>query len=290
LLLGTTQGDPAKMVEALSEAVNGAVAAVGHGDTVQAVESKGTGTQFSTFDDQICKRIQKIILGQTLTTDIQHRGSFAAAQVHNEVRIDRRNADIRMVTTSVQRIITTLWQLNNFPGAAPRFVIEDGQGLEVERAARDVAMVSAGMMDVTEEYLKRVYDFEDGDFKIPVKPDPTKLLPAPGANPFQPKGTRATLFATAVQRYTPKQQVIEDALSLVLGELPASPIDDAAIRAAILASRDSRELVANLSTLLADLDPRTFQTVLERALYAADLTGYEHANRPDLPSTGETSP
>jgi phage gp29-like protein len=284
LLVGKTQGNPQEMVDRLAEAVNGAVAAVGLGDDVQVVESSGGGTQFQSFDDQVCKRIQKIILGQTLTTDIQHRGSFAAAQVHNEVRIDRRNADIRMVTASVQRIITTLWELNNFPGPAPRFVLEDGQGLEVERSARDVAMVGAGILELTDTYLKRVYDFEDGDFIIPPKPDPSLAAPAAGGRPpIRPAvgaggGTAASIFTAG--RFTPQQQTLEDALGMALADLPQQAVPEASIRAAIKAATDPRDLTEKLAVLLRDADPRAFAVTLERALYAADLLGYVHAGAP----------
>lgn len=86
------------------------------------------------------KRIQKVILGQTLTTDIAGSGSYAAAKVQDDVREDRLRADVRLIAATVQRLVAALWALNRFPGEAPTFVMEAGEGLSVERADRDLKL------------------------------------------------------------------------------------------------------------------------------------------------------
>lgn len=94
LLIGKTEGSTQDMATALAQAVQSAVAAVGSGDAVDVVAPSGSGDSFRLFSDAVDRRIQKVVLGQTLTTDVGSKGSFAAAKVHNEVRDDRRLADV----------------------------------------------------------------------------------------------------------------------------------------------------------------------------------------------------
>lgn len=51
--------------------------------------SANAGQAFSVFQSAQDKRIQKVVLGQTLTTDVDGKGSYAAAKVHDSVRADR---------------------------------------------------------------------------------------------------------------------------------------------------------------------------------------------------------
>jgi hypothetical protein len=77
----------------------------------------GQGTaHFEEFERAVCARVQKVILGQTLTTDAGgstgRAGSYALGKMHNEVREDRRNADLRLITRSIQHQVNALWTLN----------------------------------------------------------------------------------------------------------------------------------------------------------------------------------
>jgi phage gp29-like protein len=51
------------------------------------------------------------------------------------------------------------------------------------------------------------------------------------------------------------------------------------LRATIFASRDAADLKDRLAVLLQDADPSAFATTLERAMIAADVLGYLHADR-----------
>lgn len=280
LLVGKTTGDATVMALALSKAVQDAAVAVGVGDDVQAVAQATGGTHFQQFEMAVCGRIQKLVLGQTLTTDAGGSsgasGSYALGTIHNEVRKDRRDADVRMVTPVMQRIVNTLWTLNAFAGDPPVFVMADERGLESERATRDAELANAGIVNFTAEYLIRTYDFEPEDIQIP---DHTQPGSTTGPNGMD-RAAAAEDYAAGRRgpRFTAGQEVVEQRLAEVLRQAPAAPIDDELIAEAIRAAASPQDLVNRLATLLAEMPRGEFTRVLERAVFAADLLGYAHTD------------
>lgn len=226
-----------------------------------------TPGEFERLESALDRCIQRVVLGQTLTSDVGKSGSYAAAKVHDEVREDKRRADVRMVTTTVQQLVATLWQLNGFPGAAPTFVMQDDVGLEEARASRDAILAEKLGVRFTPEYLIDRYDLEADDFTIT---DPT---PPPAEN-APPVLAKPKLAALAAAQFTPQQQVIEDGLAtFTLPDLPLS-LDE--LRSAIMAAGDQTELEARLAALLDRQDP-AFAATLAQATFAGTVLGYVHA-------------
>lgn len=317
LLIGKGAGDAKELAKALSLAVQDAAVAVGTGTEVQIASAPGGADHFEKFDAVICRRIQKLVLGQTLTSDMTHAaglGGTGAAKVHDEVRMDKRDADARMCVKTVQNIINALWGLNGFTGDAPNFVLQDDTGLEADRADRDSKLAQAGVCGFTEEYLTRVYDFEVGDI---VEKDPNAQPASPFGGggpgiqsekkgPLQPNGKapndgKLPVGATAQEfqewwhaktrlgpisaadnsvvgpRFTAAQQVIEDRIA----ELRlTSPISQADIRECIMAASNPNDLANRLAKLFAGRSLHDFNEALERAMYAADILGYVHSQPP----------
>jgi hypothetical protein len=105
------------------------------------------------------------VLGQTLTSSIgKGGGSFAAAKVHNEVREDKRRADVRMISGTGQRLVDALWELNGFPGEPPEFCMQDDVGLEQERADRDAVLVDLGVRFTPEYVAQPSIGYQQGGF------------------------------------------------------------------------------------------------------------------------------
>lgn len=273
LLVGKTSGDPQQMADNLAAALAGSALAVGVGDDVQAVQAAAGTKHFEGFDEVICRRIQKLILGQTLTTDASSGGSYSAAKVADGVRTDRRNADLRLVSATVQRLVDALWQFNARAGEAPRFVMSDDTGLEAERAERDAILVEKVGVRLTPEYIAERYDLELGDFTM-ADLDAAAAGQAGAGGPNEGgEGSAqpgASFGASEGRKFTPVQQGIEEGLQKL--EAP-DPIPPDLIRRAVLAARDEQDLRARLAALVPQADPR-FQQALERASFAAAVLGY----------------
>lgn len=132
-------------------------------DKVETISASTPG-EFERLENAIIRRAQKLILGQTLTSDVGSNGSYAVAAIHNEVRNDKRRADMRMVQTTGQKLVDNLSILNGFQGY--RFVMADDAGLEMHRAQRDsvlMPVLNASGLKLTRDYFESCYDYQDTD-------------------------------------------------------------------------------------------------------------------------------
>lgn len=279
MLIGKTQADPEKMAAALSAAVQDAIIVTGATDEIAAVEIGSDGKQFEMFETAVTARIQKSILGQTLTSNVGKSGSFAAAKVHQDVQQEKRNADIRMITRTVQKLVDHLCTLNNLP--ALTFIMADDTGLEKDRADRDALLVEKGVLTLTKEYLLDRYDYREGDFELvaaPVQPTAQPAaLPPPVADANLAAHRDAHRFANNfAPQFTADQMVIERGIDATLSQINA-PITGADIKQAILAATSPEDLEDRLAVLLQSADRHQFNAITAQALFAADILGYAHA-------------
>lgn len=267
LLVGSGPGSPDDLARMLANAVQSGAIATSGDTTVNAIATGNAGAAFVDFCREVDKRIQKVVLGQTLTTDIGTAGSYAAAKVQDDVREDRLHADIRILTGCVQRLVDALWGLNRFPGDAPQFVMESGEGLSADRADRDLKLAQAGAV-FSADYFVRAYDFEPGEVSAgPAIPIKSGLSASSRVLTFT-----AGLPAAVRAGQASADRLVDDAIAQ-----SGSPIDANALRAAIDAATDEDDLVARLGQLAAGVPATQFRDLTERALFAADLIGYASA-------------
>lgn len=272
---GKTNTDKEAALAALSAAVQDAVIVTGTEDSVGAINMGQGSVDFNQFETAIVRRYHRLILGQTLTSGTDGgSGNRALGQVHETVRQDRKRADTALLTGHVQQIADMLAALNGIE--PPLFVMEDGAGLERDRADRDKVLADAGIVSFTAEYVREKYGLTDSDFTIP------------GQAPSNGSTTPATMGARRAQvlladgdkparpRFTAGQQAIEDQIELHAPSLP-QPIDPKAIAGAIRAATDPEDLAHRLGILLRDSSTAEFNATLERAMFAADVMGYAHA-------------
>jgi phage gp29-like protein len=264
LLLGQVYS-PADFVAAMQNLGMNAVIGVGKEEEVKAVTQSASG-EFERVESALLARIQRLILGQTLTSNVGDAGSYAAAKVHNEVRNDKRRADIRLVTKAAQRLVDALWWLNGFTGAAPTIYLQDETGLETERAERDAKLVQAGIVKFTEQYLLDNYDFTKDHFEIPQ------------GRPTPPQGQGSFSLAANGQRFSADQEMVETLVDAALKQA-SSPIPADQIAKAIRNARNPDDLAERLAKLYAGNDAAEFRELMEKALYFADVLGYVTAEK-----------
>jgi len=278
ILIGKTRGDERaveKMAMNLFDAVQGATIAIRDTDSVDAIPPGGSGEAFSLFDRAVSKRIQKAVLGQTLTTDVEGQGSYAAAKVHSDVKADRRNADIRLTIKTVQNIVNALIRIN-FPASSkvPGFLMEDGTGLEAERADRDVKLKQIGV-NFTPAYFLDKYDLEPEHFILSDTNEDEKKEKREHNEKKQEAEDNFSFTSkvTGREKFTPEQEQVEELIDAVMQE-SGSPINPDDLRKAIVTAKDPDDLIDNLAGLLENWEPGKFQELMERALFTADVLGY----------------
>lgn len=268
--------------------------------TIQASQ----GGEFSKLDEAVTMRVQKLILGQTLTSQMSTSGgSYSAAVVHNQVRHDKRNADIQMSRKTVQKLVDTLCRLNNLNGNFT-FCMSDDTGLELERAGRDASLVpvmAATGLTWTRDYFLNKYDFDETDLTETAPPTlpPTRDPTSPGtedqvqadgqgqnavssANPklaataqfeaAEPDSPSATKDPTPVTHYT--DQLQQDAATpwqIILEQ----------VKGTVGKSENLEVLRDKLLALYGNLDTDKLTKVMQLGYAAAYLAGRYEAKRGD---------
>ena len=291
-LYGKTNGDKEAAKYALGQSVQDAVIVGGPDDEVSFLSATGSSSAslFPEFETAVTRRIKMAILGQTLTSGTDGgSGNRALGQVHNEVRLEKKQADSRLIAKTVQRIADTLAALNGM--AAPTFIMEDGSGLELERAGRDKLLVDAGMLKFTPDYLRDKYDLLETDFTVPESVSAPNQNQLPNQQQNQPPDpadqAQAAMNAVAPfrfvdgrhdhkPRFTAEQQAIEVQIDKTLSHF-TSPITHKSIASAIAGATSPEDLIERLGVAMQDSTDAQFRQTLERALFAADIMGYGQA-------------
>jgi len=108
------------------------------------------------FDQQI----SKVVLGQTLTTEVASRGSYAASQIHEQVRQDIIEADADLLDAYLSRVLIPWIVDYNFPGVTsyPRLVTHAGKKPDLfARSQIDKTLVQEIGLPVAKSYFYETY-------------------------------------------------------------------------------------------------------------------------------------
>lgn len=266
ILLGKCKdSDPSEMNQALLNAHAQSVISIDAEDDVEilAASSGNAGASFETFNNTIIRQIQKVILGQTLTSGTDGTGSRALGEVHDNVRKDKLNADIRLVTPTFQAIVDALCALNDW-GKHEIILGEKSKQLNKDQAERDVQLKNAGAVFTT-QYFIREYGLQEGDL--------AESLPSQPPQPqFKALPSRPFSFAASVNGLSQEQQELDE-----LAEQDFKLFSDKDMKDLILNSNSIEDLQTQLFSLLKDADKTQFNELMDRALFAADILGYVYS-------------
>ncbi|MFW1970600.1 phage portal protein family protein [Acinetobacter bereziniae] len=265
LLLGKSANVNA-MMDALLQAHASSVLSLNNGESVEILSASSNGNggsaAFESFDKKIEKSIQKVVLGQTLTSGTDGSGSRALGEVHLEVQNNKVNADIRMITSTIQAIVDALCALNGWEKHT--IVIGDEKSLKADQADRDVKLKNAGA-NLTKQYFQRNYDLLDGDVAETSAQNGIAALPQFKALPnlpFKFKAGKQNLSADQleVEELTTSQEVIK-------------LLDQKQVNELIQSSKSPEELAFNLMQLIPGATQSEFTANLEQALFTAGVLG-----------------
>jgi hypothetical protein len=262
------------------------------GGSVSVLNPNASGHElYKNVEEMLVRRIQKVVLGQTLTSGTDGgSGNRALGQVHDEVRMDKVESDAGMALPTIQTYVDACFRLNGFAGTPPEVVFGDEVNLARQRAERDQILLQAGMVGgFSEGYILDNYGFRPGEFTLSAGPRPAPgvevievdgegpeegpddgsdgggaavIRPGgptvPGRTPparnLNSRGSAPKAGPVKTAAYKPSELALE-ALSLWAATRAGSPIHGDRIRAAVRESNTAGELVDRLSALQADLRP-----------------------------------
>lgn len=262
LLVGKSVGDNQAMRNALLQAHASSVIAINSNESVEAVNAQGNSgpSAFEGFSDRIERNIQKLILGQTLTSGTDGGGSRALGTVHLQVQQDKIDADIRMVSTTVQNIVNALCDLNGWKRVT--VIMGDEQNLQLDKADRDVKLKNAGAA-LTPQYFKREYALQDGDVADSAQQTPFKS--------FSDLPRKYLNFAAGNAKFTPQQQQIEQITDL---QPDFELMDGEQIKNLFAESSSIEALAENLVKQIPIATKSQFNMQLDHALYVGAVMGF----------------
>lgn len=263
------------MASMLSQAINAGVAVVSNDEDVTAITSAGNGEAFKSAQAAINERIQRRILGQTLTSGTQGIGSQALGEVHNDVRNEIVAADVALIQPVMQRIINSLVEINYPNATPPQLTIETGATLSRDRAERDKVLFDSGVR-FTRDYYLRAYEFEQADIEA---------VGQSAAGGFGMQGSAGIKLASnggfvlsSVAIDAGQQELdslVDDAIKAA-----GSPVDYAALREVVLSSTNPDDLSEKLAAWYEKTQPeQAYTDSLAALLFAGDILGYERADK-----------
>ena len=186
-----------ELLEALRAMIGDAVAIAPEGAeiTIEALANKGSvNSVHKEYIEAANAEISKAVLGQTLTTEIGGKGSYAAAQAHNLVRGDLAAADRKRIGAAFNRLAAVWTRYNYGPGVAPpRFEFVRDEDLQEKRAARDRRLYAIGWRP-KKSYITREYEIPEDDFDMAESAPGQQVFGMPRSGPCCSSHTKTGLF------------------------------------------------------------------------------------------------
>ncbi|QGM48088.1 DUF935 family protein [Methylocystis heyeri] len=266
-----TPEDRRKLLQAVTQIAADAAAIIPESMIIELLETKSAGFGASTPFESLCRfldqQMSKAILGQTMTSE--NGGSLAQAQVHNQIRIDLKQADARQLAATLNRDLIAPFVAFNFGDGAPvpRVVIPVAEPQDVAAISNALAiLVPLGLKVKADEVREKIglSKPEDGDEVLaPAKPkEPAPKAPGDreladaATNSQRLRGgcpccgeTRVSLNAESAEPDAVDAIGAEEAADW---EEQLGPLKDA-IQDALKASSSYEEFQARLNELLSDL-------------------------------------
>jgi hypothetical protein len=234
---------------------------------------------YQMIDEKTSQSIQRVILGETLSSSMQLRGSTGAASIHNEVRVEKTLADIAHIEHAITETMRQIAAVNEFSGNLPTVKLIYDPGLNLELAQRDSVLTTTGIK-FSKEYYKSKYGLKDEEFEI-ATPEPSlfsekkkSYLSLSDVKQFidLPESCqscdRTNLDATVKRRDTRQLAEKDETVDFLIKNGDA-PLDIEDLISAISNSKNEKELDENLTSLFDSRNNGFVDTMTKTLYYAA---------------------
>ncbi len=196
--------------------------------------------------------ISKAILTQTLTTEVQDKGTYAASSIHQQQLQAVVKADKRIVQSFINKLIKYITIINFGDIQAPIFRFTEEERIDKTLAERDEILSRSGIK-FTKKYFVKTYKFDEEDIE--------ENLPKTG-NEFSENDKKIAEPGTQLD-YTPNDKMLQLQVEQIL-----KPILDL-----VNNSADYDDIMNKLAETFPKMNTNQLEAVLTKIIFIAETSG-----------------
>ena len=289
---GTSKPQQDELLEAIETIQQESAVKIPNTMIIELLEAARAGSvnTYESFCNFMNAEISKILLGQTLTTEVGDTGSYAASQTHNEVRLEIVKADADLLCEQ-QNEQMVKWIVDyNFPIQNSKFKIQNRQypkawiRTEPEKdtktlADRDVILARDMRLPITKKYCYETYNIpepEEGEEILELISSIGQAVWGAGQDGKRAlSGVEGQQFAeNAPVIFTPAQQAIEGLKEDAIKNWDSlmDPVLGP-IKKIIAESATLEEVKARIMDAYGVMDDSKMAELLARVMFGADAWG-----------------
>lgn len=286
-----------EMAANLASMVRDACLVIPYGSEVDLMQSKmGTGVQFEKYLQRWDKAINKVLMGQTLTTEMDGQGSRAASETHYKVADDMAEADQFLVVSAMNNLAAIYRDINAPDVEAPVFGYHEPEDYQAQ-AELDTELYTVGVR-FTPGHFERRFGLQPDEFTLEgetppddgtepeggTKSDAKSKTRPPGKKTRTGSGFAEDAGGLVGDDARPGQGLLDQ---FVEASLPAAVAKNTEFVDKLLGLLDAAESYDTVAILLAehlgqDMDMEAQQDLLGDLMTVADLVGRaDVAEEPD---------
>ncbi len=165
-----TKEEAQTLLDALEKMLTDTMAVVPDDSTISFLEGSRSYSSdvYKKFLDFCNSEISKAVLAQTLTTEIQERGTYAASKTHLDIYHHLVQGDKRLVEKTINRLLEIACRINfsqTNNTDLPVFALYEENDVNKALAERDELLIKQGV-HLTPEYYKRSYNLREDEFTV----------------------------------------------------------------------------------------------------------------------------
>lgn len=259
---GQAQDAYMELLTKLDRLVSDGVGVIPDDSSVDSLEMPTgyNGEIYERFCAKMDAAISKIILTQTLTTEITGNGSRAAAEVHSDATYKVAQDDLNIVEQGLKELVRYIVDLNfGADSIAPVVGLYEEEAVNKDVADRDKVLYEMGVRP-TKEYYARTYNIPIHEFELNGESKPVEFN-APMV------ATEPKYFPTEVSKAITDNTMLSNFEGVLIPILKA-----------INESVSPAEALEKLNAIVPELDSTQMETLLEKVLFLNTIMGRADVN------------
>lgn len=247
---GSSQEQIDSLLDKLTVMILDAVAVIPDDASIEFLEAeKATSAdiyeKFLNFNNS---EISKAILTQTLTTEVQDKGTYAASSTMADMLQQLNLTDKKIIEQTINKLINIIYTINFNSQNKPKFILYKPKDVNLQLAQRDQILTNSGVKFNKNYYVKN-YNLSEDDFEI--------------GNPLQ------TNFAE------PEKTATDDILEQIPDKLLQSQVEGALkpVLDMIKNDEDYNSITEKLAELYPKMKTEQLENLLSKLIFISEIEG-----------------